>query len=100
MIPAIQAYSRAAGIQPSNTVRPDRTSQNKFTVEIEKTAASPQATKSALTPQNVISPAEREFFIGLYPESAAQIARHVVFNRAGRLASSNVEKGSLFDGRG
>lgn len=99
MIPAIQAYSRAAGIQPSNTVRPDRTSQNKFTVEIEKTAA-PQVSKSALSPQNVISPAEREFFIGLYPESASQIARHVVFNRAGRLATSNVQKGSLFDGRG
>ena len=99
MIPAIQAYSRAAGLKPATTVRPDKVATNKFTVEIEKTAA-PQASKAALTPQNVISPAEREFFIGLYPESAAQIARHVVFNRAGRLSVGGAEKGSLFDGRG
>ena len=71
MIPAIQAYSRAAGIQQTATVRPDKVQTNKFTADIGKTTSAPQSQSASFTPHNVITPAEREFFIGLFPESAA-----------------------------
>jgi hypothetical protein len=99
MIPAIQAYSKQAGIRPTLPARRETAVTNTFDAEIQKTAKSEPA-RATVSPQSVISPAEREFFMGLFPENAAQIARHIVFNRSGQVAVSGVEKGSLFDGRG
>ncbi len=99
MIPAIQAYSKAAGLRETIPAKRDTALGNKFDVEINKTKSSEPA-KATLSPQSVISAAEREFFVGLFPENAAQINRHVVFNRAGQLAVGGAAKGSIFDGRG
>lgn len=99
MIPAIQAYSKAAGLRPNLPAKRETAVANKFDDEVKKTATSEPA-RATLSAQSVISPAERDFFIGLFPESAAQIQRHVVFNRTGNLAVGGVEKGSIFDGRG
>ncbi len=99
MIPAIQAYSKAAGTRPNLPVKRDNALSNKFDVEVGKTKTNEPA-RATLSAQSVISPAERDFFKGLFPENAAQIDRHVVFNRTGQLAVGGVEKGSLFDGRG
>ncbi|MBI3259957.1 MAG: hypothetical protein HYZ54_10850 [Ignavibacteriae bacterium] len=99
MIPAIQAYSKAAGTHLNLPVRRDNAVPNKFDVEVSKTKAN-EPVKATLSAQSVISPAERDFFKGLFPENAAQIERHVVFNRTGQLSVGGVEKGSLFDGRG
>ncbi|MBK9248593.1 MAG: hypothetical protein IPM69_10880 [Ignavibacteria bacterium] len=55
MIPAIQAYSRAAGIQPTSTVRPDKAQTNKFSAEIVKNTSASQSATASFTPHNVIS---------------------------------------------
>ena len=47
----------------------------------------------------IINPEERNFFIKLFPDSSAQIERHVLFNRNGRLTQSNISKGIIVDGR-
>ena len=47
----------------------------------------------------IINPEERNFFIKMFPDSSAQIERHVLFNRNGRLQASNISKGMIIDGR-
>jgi len=47
----------------------------------------------------IINPEERNFFIKMFPDSSAQIERHVLFNRNGRLAPSDISKGMIIDGR-
>ena len=48
---------------------------------------------------NVVNSNERQFFVKMYPESSAQIQKHVLFNRNGRLQEQNISKGMLIDGR-
>lgn len=40
---------------------------------------------------------EREFFIRLFPESAAYIAHHVLFTRSGHLHEPDIYKGTFVD---
>ena len=47
----------------------------------------------------IIDPDERNFFIKMFPDSSAQIERHVLFNRNGRLQASEISKGMIIDGR-
>jgi hypothetical protein len=44
-----------------------------------------------------LSPAERELFIRLFPESAPYIAHHVLFTREGQLHEPDIYKGTLLD---
>jgi hypothetical protein len=48
---------------------------------------------------NILTQNEREFFIKMFPQNSEQIQKHVVFNRNGRLQSTNVSKGVIIDGR-
>ena len=48
---------------------------------------------------NVITKQERKFFVKMFPESEEQINNHVLFNRNGKVQSTNVYKGSLVDGK-
>ena len=49
--------------------------------------------------RNLITQNEREFFIKLFPESSAQLERHELFNRNGKITASGISKGIYFDGR-
>lgn len=55
----------------------------------------PAASSAAPSPQ--LTPAERELFIRLFPESAPYIARHVLFTADGRLQEPDIYKGTLVD---
>jgi hypothetical protein len=99
-IPALQAYAKASGVRPS---LPARTAQ---TNALDTPKATPEMSRQARIerrmpdqPGQIITPAERDFFIKMYPENAQQIARYTVFNRNGSLEQSAVPKGSLIDGR-
>ncbi len=47
----------------------------------------------------IITSQEREFFINMFPQNSEQLENHVVFNRNGKLQSSNVSLGRIVDGR-
>lgn len=47
----------------------------------------------------VITTQERKFFVKMFPESEEQINNHVLFNRNGKVQNTNVNKGSLVDGK-
>ena len=53
----------------------------------------------ASNPENLVSSKERDFFIKLFPENSEQLAKHVLFNRNGKLQSANISKGLIVDGR-
>lgn len=48
---------------------------------------------------SVLTQNERDFFIKMFPQNSEQIQNHVVFNRNGKLQSSNTSKGLIIDGR-
>jgi hypothetical protein len=48
---------------------------------------------------NILTQKERDFFVKMFPQNSEQIQNHVVFNRNGKLQSSNVSKGVIIDGR-
>ena len=50
-------------------------------------------------PDKIVTQKERRFFIKMFPESSEQLEKHVLFNRSGRLATPNISKGSIVDGR-
>ncbi len=50
-------------------------------------------------PDNLITNKERNFFMQLFPESSDQLAKHVLFNRNGRLQQQSVAKGLIVDGK-
>ncbi len=50
-------------------------------------------------PDKVVTQKERKFFIKMFPDSSEQLEKHVLFNRSGRIASPNISKGSIVDGR-
>ncbi len=50
-------------------------------------------------PDKIVTQKERKFFIKMFPESSEQLEKHVLFNRSGRLATPNISKGSIVDGR-
>ncbi|GBD07625.1 hypothetical protein HRbin21_01455 [bacterium HR21] len=57
-----------------------------------------QAAASSAPPSSPqLTPAERELFIRLFPESAPYIARHVLFTADGRLREPDIYKGTLVD---
>lgn len=47
----------------------------------------------------LISTSERNYFKQLFPESAEQIDKHVVFNRNARVQSQGIGKGMIIDGK-
>jgi hypothetical protein len=47
----------------------------------------------------IINSEERNFFVKMFPDSSAQIERHVLFNRNGRLQVSSFSKGIFVDGK-
>jgi|GEM_PF-4986588 len=47
--------------------------------------------------KDLISTSEKQFFKELFPESTQQIDSHIVFNRSGKIQSSNVRKGVILD---
>jgi hypothetical protein len=51
------------------------------------------------SPDKIITPGERKFFVKLFPESSEQIQKHVLFNKNGKLQQSHVDKGIIFDGK-
>lgn len=57
----------------------------------------------AMTSQNsndeILTKKERSFFKKLFPENSEQIDKHILFNRNGKIQSSTVSKGTIFDGR-
>ncbi len=48
---------------------------------------------------NIVTQNERDFFVKMFPQNSEQIQNHVVFNRNGRLQSTNTSKGLIVDGR-
>ena len=48
---------------------------------------------------NLLTPKEREFFIGMFPDSSDQLEKHVLFNRSGRIQTLSLGKGAIVDGR-
>ncbi len=60
--------------------------------------SAPTGTKSTNnTEPATLTPAERELFIRLFPESASYIAHHVLFTREGRLHEPDIYKGTFVD---
>lgn len=99
-ISGIPAYSAVAKTYQVSTARPAsqlKSAQPAAEVPVQTVQ---NTFKKALSPENVITGAEREFFTKLFPESSAQINRHQVFTRNGGLVAQGVAKGSLIDGRG
>ena len=67
--------------------------------EISENESAKAAAGISEASSNLITGAERDFFIKMFPENSEQIKRHVVFNRNGRLQTPNIDKGSIIDGR-
>lgn len=49
--------------------------------------------------ENIISNSEMKYFQKLFPENSAQIEKHILFNRNGKVVESNLNKGTFFDGK-
>ncbi len=47
----------------------------------------------------LITKKERDFFIKMFPENSAQLEKHVLFNRNGKISAAGVSKGQIIDGR-
>ncbi|MCX7879658.1 MAG: hypothetical protein N2517_03265 [Ignavibacteria bacterium] len=47
----------------------------------------------------IITKEERDFFVKLFPQSAAKIENHILFTRNGKLQSFNYAKGTIIDAR-
>ncbi len=45
----------------------------------------------------VITKKEREFFIKLFPDNSAQIEKHELFNRNGKITRQSFSKGTIVD---
>jgi 20S proteasome alpha/beta subunit len=46
---------------------------------------------------SVITKKEREFFIKLFPENSAQIEKHELFNKNGKITKQSFSKGAIVD---
>jgi len=49
--------------------------------------------------ENIISTSEMKYFQKLFPENSAQIEKHILFNRNGKVVEDNLNKGTYFDER-
>ncbi|MCX6153004.1 MAG: hypothetical protein NT007_02465 [Candidatus Kapabacteria bacterium] len=54
--------------------------------------------KTLANPNKIITKKERAFFMNMFPDSSAQLSRHVVFNRNGKLQTTSFSKGMFVDG--
>lgn len=48
---------------------------------------------------NLVTKKERDFFIKMFPANSAQLEKHVLFNRSGKIQANNLTKGVIVDGR-
>ncbi len=52
---------------------------------------------SAGAAREIVSKSERNYFMKLFPQNSAQIERHEIFNRKGKISSQSFNKGKLVD---
>jgi hypothetical protein len=48
---------------------------------------------------DIITQNEREYFIQLFPENLNSLKQHIVFDRNGKVNTTNLSKGILVDGK-
>lgn len=47
--------------------------------------------------KEIVSKSERNYFMKLFPQNSAQLERHEIFNRNGKVSSQSFNKGKLVD---
>lgn len=69
--------------------------------ENNNSAANMIQQKSSSTPagnsKEIVSKSERNYFMKLFPQNSAQIERHEIFTRNGKVSRQNLNKGRLVD---
>ena len=63
----------------------------------EDASAKLNAKSGANSGNTVITKKEREFFIKLFPDNSAQIEKHELFNRNGKITRQSFSKGAIVD---
>ena len=95
-ITAIKAYTDTAVQDASSSTSNLKNSTTQATRKVEKLLNN----NIDLNDKNsIVSKKEREFFINMFPANSEQLAKHVLFNRSGRLQSPDINKGVIFDGK-
>lgn len=95
-VAAIKSYRNA---ELANTLK--RTVAINSSEKKTNSAADMIGTKSSSTSagaaREIVSKSERNYFMKLFPQNSAQIERHEIFNRKGKISSQSFSKGKLVD---
>lgn len=95
-VAAIKSYRNA---ELANTLK--RTVAINSSEKKTNSAADMIGTKSSSTSagaaREIVSKSERNYFMKLFPQNSAQIERHEIFNRKGKISSQSFNKGRLVD---
>lgn len=101
--PLIKAYGNGIAQETTRQMMKDTTVKSAKTYETTKIKTDKNdailSKYSSVNPEKIITKTEREFFVNMFPESAEQLEKHVLFTKNGRTASPEIYKGTLVDGR-
>jgi len=68
-------------------------------VALQKNNLKKEASKEKIESKEILTTKERNFFKQMFPENSAQIEKHILFNRNGKLQTVQISKGMIFDGK-
>jgi hypothetical protein len=92
-VTAMKAYSdKSVELNENLGIERDRNQVKKQDIEQNKR-------ETLKAKDNVITTKERDFFIDMFPDNTEQLKKHTLFNRNGKLMSTNVNKGTMLDGK-
>jgi len=92
----VNGYSNAIANRYLNNAGEQKPISNQNSIDKAKVDAAVNKFDSEL---KLVSSKERKFFKNMFPENAAQLDKHVLFNRNGRVQTANMAKGSIFDAK-
>lgn len=95
----VQAYTQSVGIKPASGLQ--KQPVNPLSGNISQTFQARLGSQSqTLTPQSVLSPAEKQFFGQLFPQTTRQFSNDTVFTLQGKIQTPQaLYTGRVFDGR-
>ncbi|MBM2815144.1 MAG: hypothetical protein HW421_1906 [Ignavibacteria bacterium] len=96
-IPALNPYSNSINNNINGNVGKVTLPNTNTAAEINSKSA--KSNNGQGKSEKLLTSKEREFFMKMFPENSEKIMNHVLFNRSGRLQSTNVRKGMIVDGR-
>ncbi len=94
-VSAIKAYqdnNSASRVAKSAIIKSGELNSNSAANMIQSKSSSNSAGS-----REIVSKSERNYFMKLFPQNSAQIERHEIFNRNGKVSTQSFNKGRLVD---